>query len=205
MRPRFKFDRDLHDHDVGQPAFGPWQMPLGPRGPFGPPGPFGWHVHGPFFRGRARRGDVRTAILALLAERPMHGYEMIQELSGRTGGMWRPSPGSVYPTLQMLADEGLITSQETEGKRLFSLTDAGRREAGQQSSEQAPWDQVSAGVDQATLRMRDAVFQTGAAVMQVMHAGTEEQKAKALEVLTDARRRLYSILAEDQDEESSEG
>jgi DNA-binding PadR family transcriptional regulator len=204
MRPAFKFIRDLHDHDDVQPAFGPWQMPFGPRGPFGPPGPFGWHVHGPFFRGRARRGDVRTAILALLAERPMHGYEMIQELSGRTGGTWRPSPGSVYPTLQMLADEGLIASQETEGKRLFSLTDAGRREAERQSAEQAPWEQVSAGVDQATLRMRDAMLQAGAAVMQVMHAGTEDQKAKALEVLTDARRRLYSILAEDGDEEPGE-
>jgi len=203
MRPAFKFTRDLHDHDVVQPAFGHWQIPFGPHGPFGPAGPFGWHGHGPFFRGRARRGDVRTAILALLAERPMHGYEMIQELGARTGGMWRPSPGSVYPTLQMLEDEGLITSQESEGKRLFSLTDTGRREAEQQSSEQAPWEQVSAGVDQATLRMRDAMFQAGAAAMQVMHAGTEEQKARALEVLTETRRRLYSILAED--EEPDEG
>ncbi len=199
MRDVIRFIRGMHDHDDVHAAFGPWQIPLGPRGPFGPPGPFGWHVHGPFARGRARRGDVRAAILALLAERPMHGYEMIQELSGRTGGMWRPSPGSVYPTLQMLEDEGLITSQATEGKRLFSLTDAGREEAARQPAEQAPWEQVAAGVDEATLRMRDAVFQVGAAVMQVLHAGTEEQKAKALEVLTETRRRLYSILAEDEE------
>src|SRR6266540_4194649 len=194
MRDAIRFIRTRHDHDDVHAAFGPWQMPRGP---------FGGDVHGHFPRGRARRGDVRTAILALLAERPMHGYEMIQELGARTGGMWRPSPGSVYPTLQMLEDEGLITSQESEGKRLFSLTDTGRREAEQQSSEQAPWEQVSAGVDQATLRMRDAMFQAGAAAMQVMHAGTEEQKARALEVLTETRRRLYSILAED--EEPDEG
>lgn len=203
MRPVFKFMRGEHEHDVTYPAFGPWQMPFGPRGPFGPPGAFGWRGHGPFPRGRARRGDVRAALLALLTERPMHGYEMIQELSGRTGGMWQPSPGSVYPTLQMLEDEGLITSQETEGKRLFSQTDAGRQEAERQPAGQAPWDQVTAGVDQATLRMRDAVFQAGAAVMQVLHAGTEEQKARALEVLTDTRRRLYAILAED-DEPTTE-
>ena len=202
MRPSFKFHRGEHEHDVGFPAFGPWQMPFGPRGPFGPPGPFGWRGHGPFPRGRARRGDVRAAILALLSERPMHGYEMIQELSARTGGVWQPSPGSVYPTLQMLEDEGLIASQESEGKRLFSLTDAGRQEAERQSSGPAPWEQVTAGVDQATLRMRDAVAQAGAAVIQVMHAGTDEQKARALEVLTDARRRLYSILAEDEPDQN---
>jgi DNA-binding PadR family transcriptional regulator len=204
MRNRIKFVHDLHDHDDVHAAFDPWQKmpfgahgPFGPRAPFGPPGPFGWHVRGPFPGGRARRGDVRAAILALLAERPMHGYEMIQELGNRTGGMWRPSPGSVYPTLQMLEDEGLITSQATEGRRLFSLTDAGREEAGHAG--QAPWEQVTAGVDQATVRMRDAVFQAGAAVMQVLHAGTEEQKARALEVLTETRRRLYAILAEDEE------
>src|SRR6266540_4346007 len=156
MRDAIRFIRTRHDHDDVHAAFGPWQMPRGP---------FGGDVHGHFPRGRARRGDVRTAILALLAERPMHGYEMIQELSGRTGGMWRPSPGSVYPTLQMLEDEGLISSQETEGKRLFSLTDTGREEAGRHSPGQAPWELLNAGVDQATLRMRDAVFQAGAAVM----------------------------------------
>src|SRR5579859_1816513 len=84
------------------------------RGPWGPPGP------------RARRGDVRAAVLALLAERPMHGYQIIQELESRTGGLWRVSPGSVYPTLQLLEDEGLIASQEVEGRRVFSLTESGQ-------------------------------------------------------------------------------
>jgi DNA-binding PadR family transcriptional regulator len=139
---------------------------------------------------------VRAAILALLAERPMHGYEMIQELINRTGGVWRPSPGSVYPALQLLEDEGLITSQEAEGKRLFSLTESGRAEAEQGA--QAPWDEVTEGVDPTNLKLRDTAFQVGAAVMQVATAGSEAQKGKALEVLTEARRRIYSILAEDE-------
>src|SRR5688572_2824081 len=102
---------------------------------FGPPFQHG-HGHGGGHgrgfrqgRGRGRRPNVRAALLALLSERPMHGYEMIQELDGRTGGAWRPSPGSVYPTLQLLADEGLIASEESGGRRRFSLTEAGQAEA----------------------------------------------------------------------------
>jgi DNA-binding PadR family transcriptional regulator len=183
----------------GRPDFGRWQPPFGPPfgGPFGPGGP-GFGPGGRHHRGgRARRGNVRAAILALLGERPMHGYEMIQELTNRTGGVWRPSPGSVYPALQLLEDEGLITSQQAEGKRLFSLTDAGRAEAGQASS-QSPWDEVTEGVDPANLKLRDTAFQVGAAVMQVATAGGEAQKAKALEVLNETRRKIYSILAEDE-------
>jgi DNA-binding PadR family transcriptional regulator len=193
-RPPFTFG------GPGRPGFGRWQPPFGPwGGPFGPGGPgfgpgFGRHHRG----GRARRGNVRAAILALLAERPMHGYEMIQELTNRTGGVWRPSPGSVYPALQMLEDEGLISSQEAEGKRLFSLTEAGRAEAERQGSTQAPWDEVTEGVDPTNLKLRDTAFQVGAAVMQVATAGSEAQKARALEVLSEARRRIYSILAEDE-------
>ena len=182
---------------MGGPGFGRWQPPFGPfGGPFGPGGPGfgpGRHHRG----GRARRGNVRAAILALLAERPMHGYEMIQELTNRTGGVWRPSPGSVYPALQLLEDEGLITSQQAEGKRLFSLTDSGRAEA-EQASTQSPWDEVTEGIDPTNLKLRDTAFQVGAAVMQVATAGGEAQKEKTLEVLNEARRRIYSILAEDE-------
>lgn len=169
--------------------------------PFGRGGPFA-----PFFlsgpggfpgRSRARRGDVRAAALLLLAEEPRNGYQIMQELEERSEGMWRPSPGSVYPALQLLEDEGLITSQEAEGKRLFSLTDAGRAEA-EQSGAQAPWDEVTEGIDPTNLKLRDTAFQVGAAVMQVGTAGSEAQKAKALEVLVEARRRIYSILAEDE-------
>lgn len=192
-RPPFTFG------GPGRPGFGRWNAPFGPwGGPFGPGGPpfgpgGGRHHRG----GRARRGNVRAAILALLGERPMHGYEMIQELANRTGGVWRPSPGSVYPALQMLEDEGLISSHEAEGKRLFSLTEAGRAEA-EQGSTQTPWDEVTEGVDPTNLKLRDTAFQVGAAVMQVATAGSEAQKAKALEVLGEARRRIYSILAEDE-------
>ncbi len=92
--------------------------------------------------GRARRGDVRSAILALLAERPMHGYEIIGELSDRTEGLWRPSPGSIYPTLQLLEDEGLVTVQPDDagGKKRFSLTEEGRRAAAEVAKGQAPWE-----------------------------------------------------------------
>jgi DNA-binding PadR family transcriptional regulator len=170
-----------------------WLGHHGAFGPFGPPGPPGpWRGRG---RGRRGRGDVRAAILALLAERPMHGYEMIQELEARTGGVWRPSPGSVYPTLQLLEDEGLIAGEEGEGRRRFALTDTGRAEAERQD-QRAPWEQVTAGVAPGTWSLRDAIAQVAQASWSVGSAGTEAQQAKALEILHDARRRLYAILAE---------
>jgi DNA-binding PadR family transcriptional regulator len=168
-------------------AFGPFGPPRPPM----PPGPWGFGGRG---RGRRGRGDVRAAILALLAERPMHGYEMIQELEARTGGVWRPSPGSVYPTLQLLEDEGLIAGEEGEGRRRFTLTDAGRAEAERQG--QTPWEQVTAGVAPAAWSLRDAIGQIVQASWSVAHAGTEAQQAKALEILNDSRRRLYALLAE---------
>src|SRR4029453_16676932 len=175
-------------------ACGPSAPPPPPMPP-GPPGPWGFGGPG---RGRGRgrrgRGDVRAAILALLAERPMHGYEMIQELEARTGGVWRPSPGSVYPTLQLLEDEDLITGEEGEGRRRFTLTDAGRAEAERQG--QAPWETVTAGVAPAAWSLRDAIAQTAQAAWSVGSAGTEAQQARALEILNDARRRLYAILAQ---------
>src|SRR6266516_65841 len=185
-------------------AFGPW----GP--PFGGPGHHG-HGHGPgpgpgpfpgrHGRGRgARRGNVRAAILALLAERSMHGYEMIQELQARTGGVWRPSPGSVYPTLQMLEDEGLISSEEAEGRRRFTLTDTGRAEADRQAAPQTPWEEVTEGAGLSRLRLRGTGAQVVEATMQIFRSGTDAQQAKAIEVLNDTRRRLYAILAEDGDE-----
>jgi DNA-binding PadR family transcriptional regulator len=182
-------------------AFGPFGPP-GPPMPPGPPRPGPWGF-GPRGRGRRGRGDVRAAILALLAERPMHGYEMIQELEARTGGVWRPSPGSVYPTLQLLEDEDLITGEEGEGRRRFTLTDAGRAEVERQAR-RAPWEEVTAGVAPAAWNLRDAVGQTATAAMSVAGAGTEAQQARALEILNDARRRLYAILAEggpEQDED----
>ncbi|MFD0691421.1 PadR family transcriptional regulator [Actinomadura fibrosa] len=177
-----------------------------PFGPWGGPGPgfgpgFGPGRHGRGGRGgrRTRRGNVRAALLALLAERPMHGYEMIQELDSRTGGVWRPSPGSVYPTLQMLEDEGLVSSEEQGGKRLFSLTDTGREEASAQTV--SPWDEVTEAAGENVLREREAFGQMLGALQQVMAVGSDTQKERALAVVNDARRRIYGILADDPEAE----
>jgi DNA-binding PadR family transcriptional regulator len=176
------FGRGMHfPGDWGGGPRGGWQ-----RGPWGPP--FGGR--GP----RVRRGNVRAAILALLAERPMHGYEMIQELEARTNGVWRPSAGSIYPTLQLLEDEGLVTSEETEGKRRFSLTDAGRAEA--DALDRQPWEEVVDEGEGHASSLRDSAFQLGAAIVQVASTGSEEQIAKTREILNDARRRVYTVLGE---------
>ena len=168
----------------------------GPR--FGPPGGFGFggHRHGHGGQ-RSRRGNVRAAILALLTERPMHGYEIIQELESRTGGVWRPSPGSVYPTLQLLADEGLVTSAESGGRRRFTLSDAGRAEAAQ-AAERAPWAEFAEETVSSWKDIQQAGFGAMNALRQVMMNGTEEQRARAAAVLDDARRKLYAILAENE-------
>src|SRR5690242_19993077 len=145
--------------------------------------------------GRAKRGDVRAAALALLSERPMHGYEMIQELEERTDGVWRPSPGAVYPALQLLEDQGLVTADAAAGKRLFSLTEAGREEAGK-AGDRKPWDEVTAGINPSQFKLRDALGPIAIAARQVAIDGTPAQQAAAADVLTEARRKLYSILAE---------
>jgi DNA-binding PadR family transcriptional regulator len=125
----------------------------------------------------------------------MHGYEMISELDSRTGGVWRPSPGSVYPTLQMLEDEGLIVSEESEGRKRFSLTDAGRAEA-QSASEPPPWAEFTDDAFASWHDLRDATFGAMNALRQVMTTGTEEQRQRAVEVIAEARRKLYALLAE---------
>ena len=167
----------------------------GRRGPWGPP--FGGHWRGHRRHGgRARRGDVRAAILALLAERPMHGYEVIRELSERTGGMWEPSPGSIYPTLQLLEDEGLVSVEESEGRKQYSLTEQGRAESAQRASSPAPWEEFTSGADPAALDLRRGVFQFLGAVKQVAESGTPEQIEQVRAMVADARKRVYSILAE---------
>ena len=139
---------------------------------------------------------MRAAILALLAERPMHGYEMIQEITERSGQFWRPSPGSVYPTLQLLADEGLITSTEgSGGKRRYELTDEGR-EAAQTHAATPPWEQIAQDVDPNDLNLRNAIGQLMGATMQVANAASDNQKQRAIEVLNEARREVYAILGE---------
>ncbi|WP_134654184.1 PadR family transcriptional regulator [Streptomyces sp. H23] len=179
--------------------FGPGGPGGGPGGPFGPGfghgGPWGGRGRGGP-RGRARRGDVRASILALLKDRPMHGYEMIQEIVERSGGAWKPSPGSVYPTLQLLEDEGLIASESEGGKKLFALTEAGRTAA--EEGPEAPWEEASRGVDWEALNdIRQAGFGLMEAFGQVWKTGSKEQREKALAVIGDARKKLYLILADE--------
>ncbi len=145
---------------------------------------------------RARRGDVKAAVLALLDEKPMHGYEMIKEVEERSGGIWRPSAGSIYPTLQLLEETGLISGAESEGKREFSLTDEGRQAAGERTGP-LPWEEVNAGAGQDEVRLRESFFALRAAALQVGRAGTEDQRSRAREALDTARRQIYAILAED--------
>ena len=153
---------------------------------------------GPFFRGARRgRGDIRAAILALLVEEPMHGYQIIQELAERTGGVWRPSPGSVYPTLQQLEDEELVRETASEsGKRVYELTDAGREQA---AGAPAPWTAVAGENESELMTLHDLAHQVLAAARQVAHAGTAAQIEAAQAVLRDARKALYRLLAEDED------
>ena len=170
------------------------------RRPFGFGGP-----GGPFARGgRARRGDVRAALLTLLAEEPRNGYQLMQEIERRSEGVWRPSPGSVYPALQQLEDEGLVRSDESEGRKLFHLTDAGREAAAAASAEGAPWDAASESVDSDAWELFNVARQVGMAIFQIAQVGTAEQLASAREILTNARRSLYGILAEDEEQPPEE-
>jgi DNA-binding PadR family transcriptional regulator len=153
----------------------------------------GWgHGRG---RHRVRRGDVRSAILALLDDRPMHGYEMITELEERTGGRWRPSAGSIYPTLQLLEDEGLVSAEEVEGRKVYSLTEAGKEAAPAQTDEGRPWEEGDE--DSPRFEARKEMFKLMGAAKQVARADDEEQLTKAAEILKDARRKLYGLLAEE--------
>jgi len=175
------------------------------RGRFGPggfgPGGFGPGGFGPGYgprgRGRGRgRGDVRAAILVLLAEQPRHGYELIQEISERSSGFWTPSPGSVYPTLQALEDEGLVTITSVEGRRTAALTDAGRAyvEANRETLGE-PW--AAPGDLGPALALRQEALAARNAVAQVARVGTPAQLTKAAAILATARKGLYRILAED--------
>ncbi|MDP2182249.1 MAG: PadR family transcriptional regulator [Actinomycetota bacterium] len=172
------------------------------RGGFGRHGfkpPFGMgdlaQGFGGFGGGRARRGDVRTAVLRLLSEAPMHGYQIIQELRTRSGGTWTPSPGSVYPTLQLLADEGLVSAEEASGKKVFSLTETGTAEVAKTADQPAPWEEAAQS-DSGTAGFRETVGRLMPAVFHIGKDGSPDQIKAAIEILDDARKKLYAILAE---------
>ena len=206
--------RALHDSGIGGSGFG-HGWPGGPGGPGGPGrtrtrgswsgsrpgGPWGWGQwdrQGPKAP-RAGRGDVRSAVLALLAEEPMHGYQIIQEIGRRSGGAWKPSPGSVYPTLQQLEDEGLVRADEQEGRRVYRLTADGEQLATERAEEFASlWEGFAPSEDDT--QIGDLVFQVGAAFVHVMRTGSVEQIAEARKVLARTRADLYRILGTDGDD-----
>jgi DNA-binding PadR family transcriptional regulator len=190
---------------------GPWgggPFEFGMRGgPFGPPR-FGGR--GP----RVRRGDVRAAILDLLAEgQPWNGYQIIQEIGARTQGVWRPSAGSVYPALQQLEDEALIKDQGSEAagedrRRMYTLTEEGQAYVTEHADElKASWDAVTGSVNDTEVQLRHTVHQVMVAVSQVAQAGSAAQVQQAGKILADTRRALYRILAADDPdaEEDSQG
>jgi DNA-binding PadR family transcriptional regulator len=143
-----------------------------------------------------RRGQIRTALLAVLAEGPGHGYDVMQKLEDKSGGSWRPSPGSVYPTLQLLEDEGLVRSTERDGKRVFEITESGRAEATTRLAEAggAPWELAEKGARRGRDVMQ-AIRQLHVAFRQIAEVGSAEQVDRAIAIVTDARRQLYAILA----------
>jgi DNA-binding PadR family transcriptional regulator len=183
-------------HEARMRGFGFPPVPPGPHGhghEHG--GPWGGRGRG---RGRGRRPNVRAAVLALLTERPMHGYEMIQEIDSRTGGAWRPSPGSIYPTLQLLEDEGVIVASTEEsggGRKRFTVTEAGQAEA-TEAAQTPPWADVAQGTVSSWHDIRDSGAQAMNALRQVMMNGTDDQRERAAQVLDETRRKLYAILAE---------
>jgi DNA-binding PadR family transcriptional regulator len=140
---------------------------------------------------------VRTAVLGLLAEKPMHGYQIIREIEERSGGSWKPSPGSVYPTLQLLTDEGLISALESDGRKTYSLTEAGQAVVDADGGKSAPWETSSAPKGSRAGALPKAGIDLAQAVAQVGRSGSPEQVKQAIDVLDEARRKLFSILAQD--------
>jgi DNA-binding PadR family transcriptional regulator len=172
------------------------------RGMRGGPGPFG--RGGPRGRGRRRRGDVRLAVLRLLSEESRNGYQLMQTIEERSEGQWRPSPGSMYPTLSQLEDEGLIHSAEVDGARRFEITDAGREALEERAGEPDPWSPQPDADAHAMSELGPLVLGIGKAVWQVASVGDDSQRSRAAELLAETRRRLYGILAEDTAEDDDE-
>ena len=164
---------------------------LGPGGPWGP---------GPRGRGRrARRGDIRTAALLLLAEEPRNGYQIMQEVEERSQGAWNPSPGSVYPALAQLEDEGLIATEEHEGRKLYTVTEAGRKAVEERGERPAPWEQMSGDLSPAVHELARLARDVSFAFAQILRTGSEGQISAARDVLAQTRRDLYGILADGDD------
>ena len=208
--------RGRHGHHVhggfglpSGPPVGPDFGFGGPGGPFG--GPFGPGFGGPRGRGRGRggragRGDVRLAIISLLSEAPRNGYQIIQEINERTGGLWRVSSGSVYPAIAQLEDEGLIEPTDGEGRKLFALSESGRQYAEQNAEQLSRLWEIGAEDTRLSefFQYRELVGQLIAATRQVTEVGSAAQREEAKQVLVKARQALYKILAADAEEEAAD-
>ena len=145
---------------------------------------------------RTPRGDIKYILLALLAEQPRHGYELIKELEARYGGFWKPSPGSVYPTLQLLEEGGYLTSEQLEGKRVYTITESGRQLLASQG-DRLPWMEKGNRPDQL-IELKKAQADVGAAVMQVARSGNADKVSRVREILSRVKREIYTILAEEE-------
>ena len=178
----------------------------------GPPpwlaGLFGMAQAGQSAKGapKVRRGDVRSAILDVLSGGEMNGYQVIQQIAERSHGIWKPSPGSVYPTIQQLEDEGLVEGTSREGRRLLRLTDDGRAYVAERAEELAdtwrPFEDTQRATEPqgGTADLKPVIGQVMGAVWQVITSGTRQQQAEAAEILSETRRRLYTLLAEGEPE-----
>ena len=151
---------------------------------------------------RARRGAVKAAVLVLLDEEPRNGYALIQEIEARSEGAWRPSPGSIYPALAMMEDEGLIRSVESDDQRAYELTDKGREQLAQRGEDApAPWEPARSDQGDDTVELFKTMRQVYMASRQITEAGTPEQIKQAEQALAQTRRTLYGLLAEDPEAE----
>jgi DNA-binding PadR family transcriptional regulator len=157
------------------------------------------HFGGPgAFAPRVRRGDVRAAALSLLGEGPRNGYQIIQEIAERSQGIWRPSPGSVYPALQQLEDEGLVIAEESGGSRTYRLTGEGRGYVDERADElAAPWAEVARTLPEEMMELRLLWAQVNQVFGQLTQVATGQQIAAAKRLLRDTRRSIFRILAED--------
>lgn len=143
---------------------------------------------------RMRKGDVRAAVLRLLFESPMHGYQIIHEIETRSGGVWKPSPGSVYPTLQLLSDEGLIAAQESEGRRTYSLSEAGKEVAAAEMDSPAPWDTTIDRPSGPRSDLAVAGVKLAKAAADVARLGSTEQIEKATALLAETTATLAAMV-----------
>lgn len=196
--------RHGHSRFGGAPHRGHRRGRFGPDGGPGPGfGPGAQFGRGRGRGGRGRRGDVRAAILLLVAEEPMHGYELIQQIVERSGGVWKPSPGSIYPALSQLEDEGLVIIEKVAGRKTAKLTADGIAYVEEHRADLgAPWDDVRLSVGEPEQDLRELIGQLMGAAGQVAAVGTAAQVKAAADILIEARRSLYRVLAEDGEGES---